>query len=313
MNLSLSTATSLSAEASFLTTSAMPELTLDRTVSVEGVGLHSGVRARVTLSPHTEPGWTFVRSDLGPQARIPVSPGCVTSTTHATTLAKDGASVSTIEHLLAALWARGISRCRIEVDGPEAPILDGSSEPWCRALDEAGERRLDGVRPTYALSEPVCVFKGEGCVLGLPHPVLRASVSVAFDTLWNSGQSFDGDVGAGWFSREVAPARTFTLAEWIEPLRAAGLIKGGSPDNALVLDDSGPSLPWRLPNELARHKLLDLIGDAALLFGSNGGALRAHLIAIKAGHELHRQWAQECLRRNALVRLDQPSLTQADA
>ena len=282
--------------------------TLARDVSIEGVGLHSGRQARVTLRPRQVAGWELARVDLPGSPIIPLAPGSVSRTQHATVLQAPGepgaASVSTVEHLLAALWARGIGACRIEVDGGEVPILDGSALGWCRALDEAGQAELPLARPLFALREPVVVFQGESCVLGLPHPVLRASASVGFATLWDSKQSADCDVSPEEFTSLIAPARTFTLESWVEPLQRAGLIKGGSPSNAIILDDDGPSSPWRLPEELARHKILDLLGDVALLFAANGGALRAHLIAIKAGHEMHRLWAREAGRRHALARLE---------
>ncbi len=278
--------------------------TLARDAAVEGVGLHSGLPCRVTLRPREAAGWELARVDMPGSPTIPVAPANVSRTQHATVLQRGEASVSTVEHLLAALWARGVGACRIEVSGAELPILDGSALEWCRALDEAGEAELPLARPVYALREPVAIFHGEGCVLGLPHNTLRASASVSFATLWDSKQSMDCDVSPLEFTRDIAPARTFTLEAWIEPLQRAGLIKGGAASNAIILDDSGPSSPWRLPEELARHKILDLLGDVALLFGSDGGALRAHLIAIKAGHEMHRLWAREALRRQALARLE---------
>ncbi len=278
--------------------------TVARDVTVEGIGLHSGRPCRVTLRPREVAGWELARVDLPGSPTIPVAPANVSRTQHATVLERGEASVSTVEHLLAALWARGVGACRIEVSSAELPILDGSALEWCRALDQAGEVELALPRPVYALREPVSILHGEGCVLGLPHPTLRTSSSVSFATLWDSNQTMDCDISPQEFTLHIAPARTFTLESWIEPLQKAGLIKGGSPSNALILDDSGPSSPWRLPGELARHKILDLLGDVALLFGSDGGTLRAHLIAIKAGHEMHRLWAREALRRHAIVRLD---------
>jgi UDP-3-O-[3-hydroxymyristoyl] N-acetylglucosamine deacetylase len=286
---------------------------LARAVEVEGVGLHSGQSVRVRLCPRDRPGWELARVDLLGAPVIPVAPASVSRTEHATVLERGEARASTVEHLLAALWARGVAACRIEISGSEMPILDGSAQPWCHALDEAGEAEIDATRALYALREPVAVFKGEGCVLGLPHPSLRASVCVGYPTLWDSRQNADVEISHGLFSNEIAPARTFALESWIEPLRAAGLIKGGSPACALILDDSGPSAPWRFPNELARHKMLDLLGDAALLFGRDGGGLRAHLVAVKAGHELHRLWANEVLRRDALCRLDPSTPTTPDS
>jgi UDP-3-O-[3-hydroxymyristoyl] N-acetylglucosamine deacetylase len=279
--------------------------TLQEAATLEGVGLHSGVPVRVTLQPRREIGIVFSRTDLPGAPEIAASLHHITHTTHATTLEHEGASVSTTEHLLAALWTSGVTHCRVELDGPEVPILDGSAAGWCRIISEAGLEAVESTsshaRPVWSLREPVCVYAGQGCVLGLPHPTFRLSVAVEYSTAWNSRQEVDLEISAASFIRDLSPARTFTLREWIEPLRAQGLIRGGSPDNALILDAAGASAPWRFPNELARHKALDVVGDVALLFGSNGGWLHAHLIAIKAGHDLHRAWMHECQRRHALT------------
>jgi UDP-3-O-[3-hydroxymyristoyl] N-acetylglucosamine deacetylase len=276
--------------------------TLQRAVTLEGVGLHSGMPVCVTLHPRYETGVVFSRADLPGAPEIAASLTHITRTTHATTLEQEGASVSTTEHLLAALWAMGVTHCRVELHGPEIPILDGSAAGWCRIISEAGLEVVENTsRPVWSLREPVCVYAGQGCVLGLPHPTFRLSVAVEYSTSWNSRQEVDLEISSASFIRELSSARTFTLREWIEPLRAQGLIRGGSPENALILDTEGASAPWRFPNELARHKALDVVGDIALLFGSNGGRLHAHLIAIKAGHDLHRAWMQECRRRDALI------------
>ncbi len=278
--------------------------TLERAVTVQGIGLHSGDTANLRLEPSETPGWVFVRSDLPTAPTIPALPSSIAQTTHATVLAYEDATVSTVEHLLAALWTQNITQCRIVLDGPEVPILDGSALPWCKYLQKAGRRILSQKRPIYGLKRSICVQRGDAYLWALPHDALRVSARVSFDTVWDSTQSVDLQVAADSFARELAPARTFTLPAWLEPLRAAGLIKGGSLDNALLLDSDGPSSPWRLENELARHKALDAIGDLALLFGGDGGVLHAHIIALKAGHDLHRLWMQQCLQCGALQRLE---------
>lgn len=288
--------------------------TLRHPVSISGVGLHCGQNVHVELHPRQTVGIVFVRVDCAGAPEIVPHLDHVARTTHATTLECNGLTVGTTEHLLAALWAAGVTHCRIELDGPEVPILDGSAQPWCvlineaglqpvlNGLDSGGQRTLgSNLRPIYVLREPICIYAGSACVFGLPHSEFRLSVAVEYATEWPSRQSIDMRVDTATFADELAPARTFTLQEWVDPLRAQGLIRGGSPDNALVLDENGPSSPWRLENELARHKALDVVGDLALLFASNGGALRAHIVAIKAGHEAHRAWMHECRLRDALV------------
>jgi UDP-3-O-[3-hydroxymyristoyl] N-acetylglucosamine deacetylase len=281
--------------------------TLQNSVSLDGIGLHSGARVRATLQPRDAIGIVFIRTDIAGSPEIAASLHHITRTTHATTLEQDGVTVSTTEHLLAALWALGITNCCVELNGPEVPILDGSAQGWCKLLQEAGNAPSSTLsaskRPIFALREPVAVFAGQSSVLGLPHPEFRLSAAVEYDTAWNSRQETDVVVNAASFVEELSPARTFTLQEWIEPLRAQGLIRGGSPENALILDANGTSAPLRFPDELARHKALDVVGDIALLFAENGGALQAHLVAIKAGHDLHRAWMTECLRRDALIQV----------
>ena len=280
--------------------------TLQRDVQISGIGLHSGVIVTVRLCPRHQPGVVFVRSDLPESPEIPALLHCVTSTQHATTLTAGSAAVSTVEHLLAALWAMNVTNCRVELDGPEVPILDGSAAGWCCLIEEARIAAPDGStaqgpRPLYQLREPVWVTDGKGSILGLPHDTFRLTVAVDYGITYVGQQTFDLVVSPESFAAELAPARTFTLEAWIEPLRAQGLIRGGSIDNAIVLGDEGPSAPWRLEREPARHKALDVVGDIALLFGEDGGTLQAHLIAICAGHGLHRRWMDECARRGTLI------------
>ncbi|MBV9467943.1 MAG: UDP-3-O-[3-hydroxymyristoyl] N-acetylglucosamine deacetylase [Abitibacteriaceae bacterium] len=297
--------------------------TLRRDVQISGIGLHTGATITARLRPRAACGLVFVRMDLPESPQIAVTSRSVVSTTHATTLEQQGAQVSTTEHLLAALWAMNITHCCIELNGPEVPILDGSAQGWCRLIEDAGvvaiggsaptdlpavtsncheELPQDRQRPLYRLQEPVWVTDGDGSVLGVPCNQFRLTVVVDYNLDYVGQQAIDLNVTPSSFQKELAPARTFTLEQWIAPLQAQGLIKGGSTDNAIVLGQDAPSSPWRFANELARHKALDVVGDVALLFGEDGGALQAHLIAIRAGHSLHRRWMEECLRQSALVK-----------
>ncbi|HVF10501.1 MAG TPA: UDP-3-O-acyl-N-acetylglucosamine deacetylase [Abditibacteriaceae bacterium] len=290
----------------------LPFQTLQRAVQISGIGLHSGVMVTARLCPRHQPGVVFVRSDLPAAPEIPAALRCVTSTQHATTLTAGGAAVSTVEHLLAALWAMNVTNCRVELEGPEVPILDGSATGWCCLVEEAGivvspdvssahDVASTQARPMYRLRDPVWVTDGKGSVLGLPHDALRVTVAVDYGISYVGRQTFDLVVSPSSFAAELAPARTFTLEAWVEPLRAQGLIRGGSIENAIVLGEDGPSAQWSLEREPARHKALDVVGDVALLFGEDGGALQAHLIAICAGHGLHRRWMEECARRGTLI------------
>jgi UDP-3-O-[3-hydroxymyristoyl] N-acetylglucosamine deacetylase len=277
--------------------------TLGRPVEIAGIGLHSGQTVRARLLPHPQRGIFFRRDDLPGAPLVPADTTSIVGTTHATTLQCGAGTVSTTEHLLAALWMHGVTHCIVALDGPEVPILDGSAADWCRLLHEAGTVTVSASspRPVYTLREPVWFSEGEVSVLGLPHSTLRLSVSVEFAREYVGQQSLDLNVTTQVFDDAIAPARTFALEEWLEPLRGAGLIRGGSIDNAIVLGPQAPSSSWRFPDEVVRHKALDVLGDIALLFGSNGGRLQAHLIAIRAGHGAHRQWMNECSRRSALL------------
>jgi UDP-3-O-[3-hydroxymyristoyl] N-acetylglucosamine deacetylase len=287
-----------------LTMSGHSYATLARAAETRGIGLHCGQMVRARLLPAADPGFYFCRTDLPDAPRIPASLQYVAGTTHATTLQRGDATVSTTEHLLAALWTQGVTHCVIELDGPEVPILDGSAIEWCRLLQETGLAPVEGLaepRPVFTLCKPVWFSEGDVSVLGLPHHELRLSVAVDFPRDYVGRQAFDTVVSASGFVQEMAAARTFTLQEWIEPLRAAGLIQGGSVENAIVLDENGPSSAWRFPDEIVRHKALDVLGDMALLFGENGGSLAAHIITVRSGHGAHRQWMSRCLRQDALV------------
>lgn len=275
--------------------------TLAAPVVVEGVGLHCGMPVTARLLPRETAGVVFRRTDLDGRPGVPASISCVTQTVHATTLKQGEASVSTTEHLLAALWALDVTHCEVELNGPEVPILDGSSAPWIDVIQAAGLEPIEGPRPVWTLIEPVWVEDGDTSVLGLPHPELRVSVAVDFGHPFAGPQSVDFALRPGVFERELAPARTFTLESWVPRLLEAGLIRGGSEQNAVVLRDAGPSSPWRMPQEIARHKALDLVGDMALGFADSGAGFAAHLIAIRAGHGGHRQWLETCLKRDAFV------------
>lgn len=278
--------------------------TLARAVSVSGIGLHSGDSVNVRLLPREphedQSAIIFARTDLPGAPEVPASWRCIGSTHHATTLQSESVFIGTPEHLLAVLWSLGISHCRIELDAIEVPILDGSSQVWCELIERAGRRELDGARPEYSLRAPVAVYAREGAVIALPHPSLHVTTDVEYGVAYLPSQVFGTTVTPQVFQSEIASARTFTLESWIEPLRASGLIRGGNEENALVLRENAPSSVLRFETELARHKALDLLGDVALLFGENGGILNAHLIAIRAGHELHRLWMEAAMKSGAL-------------
>ena len=277
--------------------------TLKEIAAVSGIGLHSGEMVNVRLMPRSTCGLVFVRADLPGAPTIPADWRHVTRTTHATTLEFEGAGVSTTEHLLASLWALGVTACTIELDGPEVPILDGSAAPWVELIHNAGIAALPHAeaRPIYHVTAPVWIGEKEMSVFGVPNQQFRLTCAVEY-AVPNSRQICDFLVTPEVFAAELAPARTFTLESWLEPLRAQGLIRGGSLENAVVINENGPSVPYRFSDELARHKALDVLGDLALLFAGDGGLLQAHIIAERAGHGPHRMWMEAALSQGALVK-----------
>ncbi|MEL6249867.1 MAG: UDP-3-O-acyl-N-acetylglucosamine deacetylase [Cyanobacteria bacterium J06627_15] len=271
---------------------ATAQRTLAQPLVREGVGLHSGKPVRVQVKPAAaDEGRYFVRTDLPKAPRIPATAAAVGQTTLSTELTVDGASVRTVEHLLAALWGLGIDNARIEIDGPEVPLLDGSAKEWGGAISAAQVQALpvDQTR-LPALTDPIHVHHQDAFVTAIPSPSLRFTYGIDFEVapIGNQWHSWSPDSEA--FIETVAPARTFGLAHQIEMLQAQGLIKGGSLDNALVCgQDSWVNPPLRFGNEPVRHKLLDLIGDLSLL----GVLPTMHVVAYKASHRLHVALAQK--------------------
>lgn len=265
--------------------------TLATPLDFEGVGVHSGLPARIRLIPAPAAhGVVFHRVDLPGAPALPARADLVGHTVMSTTLGFDGAAVHTIEHLLAALYGLGVSDVRIEVDGPEVPILDGSALPFVTAIREAGVRVHAAARPTVAL--PLAgLADGDKTLTVVPGDRMEVSYAVDFGHPLAGPQLFHAAITPAYFASEIAPARTFGFLRDVEAMRAAGLARGGSVENAIVIMDDAYSSPLRFPDELVRHKVLDLIGDLALL----GGFWTGHVTAVKAGHKLHNRLARQVL------------------
>ncbi len=206
-------------------------------------------------------------------------------------LGKDGATVSTVEHLMAALYALQIDDLRVELDGPEVPILDGSSQPFVNLIQRAGCRELPVARQYINLVRPVVISKDEKRIAAYPCRDYRVTYAIDFDHPQLGYQELTASLwGEGVFAEKLAAARTFTFETDVASLRQNGLALGGSLDNALVLGENGLLNPeLRFPDEFVRHKMLDLTGDLALL----GRPLRAHVVAYRAGHDLHGMLARK--------------------
>ena len=267
--------------------------TLKSSISCVGVAVHSGRRVSLTLRPaEANHGIAFRRTDLG--RTIPARFDHVVDTRLATVIADASwasARVGMIEHLMAAFAAKGIDNALVDVDGPELPILDGSAGPYLFLLDCAGVTELDAPRNIIEIRRTIRVTDGEAFAELRPMhghvvpPVLDMEVSIDFKAAAIGRQSHAMRLTTETFRAEIAQARTFAQAHEIEALRAAGFARGGSLDNAIVVDGAEVLNPGglRMDNEFARHKLLDAVGDLSLA----GAALHGRFVAHRTGHGLN--------------------------
>jgi UDP-3-O-[3-hydroxymyristoyl] N-acetylglucosamine deacetylase len=257
--------------------------TLRRAVGCTGIGLHSGKPVRLELKPApAEHGIRFLRTDVG--VEIPASLEHLARLDHATTLSRDGVSVSTVEHLLSALQGLGVDDVLVEVDGPEVPILDGSAAPFVILVHEVGLKPLAATRQYLKVLRPVEVVRGGKSIRISPADHFRVSYVIGFDHPLLRHQAASFRVAADTFAEAIAPARTFGFLREVETLRRSGLALGGSLDNAVVIGETGLlNDRLRFEDEFVRHKVLDAIGDLALL----GHPIVGHLEATRAGHALH--------------------------
>jgi len=261
--------------------------TIARTCSLAGRGLHSGQPARLRcLAAPVDTGIVFAPTGGGTE--IPARVDAVVGTRRGVTLGQGGRVVRTIEHLLAAAHALGIANLRVELEGDELPALDGSAQPYVQALQNAGLRTQDGFWPPIVLGRPVWVNRGNASMLAVPAPALRISYVVPTGVPALGTQCVDVPDPSRSFAEEIAPARTWGFTGELDGLRAEGLALGASEENTLGLGADGYQWPARFPDEPARHKVLDLLGDVALL----GRPLCAHIVAVAAGHALHVELAR---------------------
>lgn len=255
--------------------------TLGREISLSGVGLHTGCKATVTLAPApANAGFSLLLAD---GSRIAASSDAVRSTKRCTTLASSTAEVNTVEHVLAALFGMGIDNAQIIVDAEEIPIMDGSALPFAEAIANAGSREQRVPRRVLTLRTTYWHRDGDKLLVCVPADRFKVNFFVAFPPPVGNQFIETGPVTPEYFIRQIAPNRTFGFRSEIETLYSQGLALGGSLDNAVVVDRDGYMGPLRFPDEIVRHKVLDLIGDFALL----GMYPRCEVIALKSGHALH--------------------------
>jgi len=260
------------------------QTTIVRPVETSGNGLHTAVHTNLRLVPApADTGLVFRRTDLD-GFELEAKANNVARVSYATSLMKKGVLISTTEHVLAALYSSGIDNVYIELDNLEVPILDGSAEPFMRLLEQAGVERLRKRRRYLKILKPVEVAEGDRRLGIFPANEFRVTCFIEFTHPLIGRQELEMVVNRGTFGTFLASARTFGFTEDVTRLRAMGLIRGGSLENAIVLTPDGTmNGTLRYPDEFCRHKALDLIGDLALL----GKPLLGHVVAHKAGHALH--------------------------
>lgn len=261
--------------------------TLKDSVTLEGIGIHSGKPTRLTMYPaHPGFGVRFVRTDIVGSPEVAAHYRNVVNTQMATTLGQGKVTISTVEHVLAALQGLGIDNCLIEVNGPEVPIMDGSSGPFCEAILHVGTQVQRKHRAVLALRRKVEVKIGEKWAVAEPSARLEIHGSIEWDHPSIGYQEYHYVEGKSDFS-DLAQARTFGFLHEVEALKRAGLARGGSFDNAVVLDQALVLNPdgLRSPDEFVRHKVLDALGDFKLA----GFQIQAYFRLHRAGHDLHSQ------------------------
>ena len=284
--------------------------TLGNKAKFSGIGLHTGKLITLTLRPaEAGTGIVFHRVDLAPAVSIEARAANVVSTRLSTTIGRGDASVSTIEHLMAALYGCGIDNAHVDINGPEVPIMDGSAAPFVAGIVKAGSKGCGKARKYLVVKKPVTVVEGDKKISIIPSRHYKISFDMQFAHPAVRNQSRSMLFTQAVFAEEYAAARTFGFLAEVETLKAHGLALGGSLENAVVIGDDGVlnEEGLRFPDEFVRHKILDSVGDLALA----GHRLIGHVKSAKSGHDLNHKLVTELLKRPdcfALVELTpQPS------
>jgi len=282
--------------------------TLRGRVHFEGVGIHTGALAHVEIAPAAPgAGVTFIRTDIqGRDPRIPARAENVRETRLGTVIGNaDGVTVSTVEHIMAVLSGLAIDNAVISLDGPETPIMDGSCEPFVRLIDRAGRRPQGAPRQWLEILAPIMVREGEKTAALLPADRFEVAFEIAFDAAAIGAQSLDLAIDEQIFRQDLADARTFGFLHEVEALRAAGLARGGTLDNVVVIDQGQVMNPGglRRPDEFVRHKILDALGDLALL----GAPILGRYDARFSGHALNNALARAVLAAPDAWRMTLPA------
>ncbi len=266
--------------------------TIKKNVTCTGIGLHSGKTVTLCIKPApVNSGISFRRTDLKQTPLMPALMDRVVDTRLATTIAEGEVSVATAEHLLASICGLGIDNAVIEIDNSEVPIMDGSADPFLRALRKTGTRAQASYRRILKITREISYTDEDRTIRIIPFDGFRINATIDFRHSLIKRQTYDFELSLQRFAEEIAPARTFGFSDEIEWLRQNGLALGGSLENAVVVGPTGilNKEGLRFKNEFVRHKILDIIGDLALL----GCPVLGHVIATKSGHSQHLALMQE--------------------
>jgi UDP-3-O-[3-hydroxymyristoyl] N-acetylglucosamine deacetylase len=274
--------------------------TLRRQISCVGIGLHSGNKVQLSLKPATaDSGIRFRRTDLGGHD-VPATVQHLAGINLATGLARNDVAVDTVEHLLSALVSMNIDNVLIELNSPEVPIMDGSAAPFVYLIQEAGVKTLAAARKYLKIVRPIAISRGDKRIALYPSDHFKVTYSISYDHPLLRHQSRTLRITEESFIEDVAPARTFTFLKDVEQLRQNGLALCGSLENAIVLGETGVlNKALRFEDEFVRHKILDAVGDLALV----GYPVIGHLVAHRAGHALHTEFAAKIIEESNAWRL----------
>jgi UDP-3-O-[3-hydroxymyristoyl] N-acetylglucosamine deacetylase len=273
------------------------QTTIAEKVSCTGIGLHSGEPVQLTLHPaRADSGVVFVRTDRGAPVEIPALASEVSSTALATTLGRTDATIGTVEHLMSALYGLGVDNVRVEVDGPELPVMDGSAAPFVYLIRSAGIYTQRVRRRSLRIRKPIEIVDGDRWIRIEPSREFCIDYAVDFEHPAIRRQEFSiGRLDADVFEREISAARTFGFLAEAEALWTAGFARGASLDSTVLLDDEKVVNPegLRWADEFVRHKVLDLCGDLAML----GLAVQGRVRVERGGHALHQQLVRAILEQ----------------
>lgn len=263
--------------------------TIGKDVTYKGLGLHSGMPVAMTMHPAAPgTGIIFKRSDLPGGPEVPAQSRYITNTLRATTLEKGEAKVFTVEHVLSALYALQIDNCVIEMDSPEPPVGDGSAKTFCDMVEEAGIETQDEMIPILTLDTSAAVYEDNKFITALPYDGLRITFTSINPHPLLGTQMRDVVIDHDSYMKEIAPARTIGFTWELEAMRKMGLGKGGTLENAVVYSETECLSQLRFPDELVRHKILDILGDISLV-----GPLHAHIIAVLGSHKLNAELSEK--------------------